>query len=170
MKIAFYNVDLEYIDFLKKYEYKERGFTRVPNVQYRSGNNKFFYGTVLNINGMDYFVPISSKTHNRQDDILIKSKDKYKAEDGTLRFAYMLPVPHQCLSMLDISKISNYTKKERIRKELAFYRKNKDKIEKQAKITYDRITSGKHAGLNQNSCDFKTLEKAYIQFCIDNNY
>lgn len=169
MKIAFYNVDLGYIDFLKKYEYKERGFTRVPNVQYRSGNNKFFYGTVLNISGIDYFVPISSKTHNRQDDILIKSKDKCKSEDGTLRFAYMLPVPHQCLSMLDISKISDYTRKERVRKELAFCRKNKDKIEKQAQLTYYRILSGKHIGLNQNSCEFKVLEEAYIQYCIDKN-
>ena len=44
MKIAFYNVDLEYIDYLKQYETSVRGFTRVPNVNYRSGNNKFFYG------------------------------------------------------------------------------------------------------------------------------
>ena len=62
MKIAFYNVDLEYIDYLKQYETSVRGFTRVPNVNYRSGNNKFFYGTVLNINRIDYFVPISSRT------------------------------------------------------------------------------------------------------------
>ena len=81
MKIAFYNVDLEYIDYLKQYETSVRGFTRVPNVNYRSGNNKFFYGTVLNINRIDYFVPISSKQHNRQDDIQIKPKnDKYCKE------------------------------------------------------------------------------------------
>lgn len=40
MKIAFYNVDLEYIDYLKQYETSVRGFTRVPNVNYRSGNNE----------------------------------------------------------------------------------------------------------------------------------
>lgn len=32
MNINFYNVDLKYIDFLKKYETNKRGFTRVPNV------------------------------------------------------------------------------------------------------------------------------------------
>ena len=53
MKIAFYNVDLDYIDYLKKFESAHRGFTRVPNVQYRSGNSKFFYGTVLNIQRID---------------------------------------------------------------------------------------------------------------------
>lgn len=44
MKIAFYNVDLEYIDYLKQYETSVRGFTRVPNVNYRSGNNEFSMG------------------------------------------------------------------------------------------------------------------------------
>lgn len=121
MKIAFYNVDLDYIDYLKKFESAHRGFTRVPNVQYRSGNNKFFYGTVLNIQGIDYFVPISSKQHNREDDIQIKPKnDKYCKKYSTLRFAYMLPIPHQCITMLNISEISNNTQKERVRKELAY--------------------------------------------------
>ncbi len=43
MKICFYNVDLSYIDYLKKYESEKKGYTRVPNVQYKSGNNKFFW-------------------------------------------------------------------------------------------------------------------------------
>lgn len=112
MKIAFYNVNLDYIDYLKKFESAHRGFTRVPNVQYRSGNNKFFYGTVLNIQRIDYFVPISSKQHNREDDIQIKPKnDKYCKEYATLRFAYMLPIPHQYITMLNISEISNNTQK-----------------------------------------------------------
>ena len=59
MKICFYNVDLSYIDYLKKYESEKKGYTRVPNVQYKSGNNKFFYGAVLEIEGINYFVPIS---------------------------------------------------------------------------------------------------------------
>lgn len=169
MKIAFYNVDLDYIDYLKKFESAHRGFTRVPNVQYRSGNNKFFYGTVLNIQGIDYFVPISSKQHNREDDIQIKPKnDKYCKEYATLRFAYMLPIPHQCITMLNISEISNNTQKERVRKELAYCRKFKDKIEKQAEKTYHRIVDKVNDKLVHNSCDFKLLEQAYIKYCIDN--
>ena len=143
MKIAFYNVDLEYIDYLKQYETSVRGFTRVPNVNYRSGNNKFFYGTVLNINRIDYFVPISSKQHNRQDDIQIKPKnDKYCNEYATLRFAYMLPIPHKCINMLNINGITNNTRRERIRKELAFCNKYRDKIKKQAQNTYYRDITG----------------------------
>lgn len=133
------------------------------------GNNKFFYGTVLRINGMDYFVPISSKSHNKQDDMPIKSKDKIKKEHATLRFAYMIPVPNCCLNMLNISEINDYTRKERIRKELAFCLKRKDKIEKQAASTYQRIISKVSIELVHNSCDFKLLEEAYMQYSRENN-
>ncbi len=136
----------------------------MPNVQYQSGNTKFFYGTVLTIEGMNYFVPISSKIHNRQDDI-INTNDKFKSKSGTLRFMYMLPIPKKCLSFLDLSQVQNYTQKERIRKELAFCRRNKDKIEKQAKHTYERIANRINDDLVRSSCDFKLLEKAYREYC-----
>ena len=57
-------------------------------------------------------MPISSKQHNIEDDIQIKPKnDKYCKEYATLRFAYMLPIPRQCITMLNISEISNNTQK-----------------------------------------------------------
>ncbi len=168
MDINFYNVDLEYIEFLKKYEMEHRGFTRVPNVNYHSGNNKFFYGAVLNVNDINYFVPVSSKTTPKQDDIIIKVKDKKNSNYGTLRFAYMLPIPKECLHLLIRDKLDSQVQSERIRKELAFCRKNKDKIERQAKRTYERITNNVSEALTHNSCDFKLLEQAYIEYCIIN--
>ena len=36
MDTAFYYVDKDYIDFLKKYEMKYRGFTCVPNTQQKT--------------------------------------------------------------------------------------------------------------------------------------
>jgi len=59
MKIAFYFVDEDYIDYLKNYEIKHRGFTTVPNVVY-TNRNKFLYGAVLEIEHKKYFVPVSS--------------------------------------------------------------------------------------------------------------
>ena len=160
----FYRVDLEYIDFLKNYEIKNRGFTRVPNVNYHSRNNKFFYGAVLTINGIDYFVPVSSNTRVKQDDILIVVKDKRDPNYGTLRFAYMLPIPKACLHILIRDELNNPVQAERIRKELAFCRKNRDKILRQAKRTYDRIISNVSESLSHNSCDFSLLEKAYHEY------
>lgn len=165
MQINFYNVDLKYIEFLKKYETERRGFTRVPNVNYQSGNNKFFYGAVLEVNGINYFVPVSSKTNPKQDDMLIKVNDKRNSNYGTLRFAYMIPIPKECLHLLIRDKLNNQTQAERIRKELAFCRKNKDKIERQAKVTYERIINKVNDDLIHNSCDFKLLEQAFSEYC-----
>ena len=71
-------------DFLKNFETKYRGFTRVPNVNYHSRNNKFFYGAVLTINDIDYFVPVSSNTRVKQDDILIVVIPLYRRDYGSL--------------------------------------------------------------------------------------
>lgn len=35
---------------------------------------KFVYGSVLVINGINYYVPVTSKTKGKQDDILITDK------------------------------------------------------------------------------------------------
>lgn len=164
MKICFYNVDLSYIDYLKKYESEKKGYTRVPNVQYKSGNNKFFYGAVLEIEGINYFVPISSKQHNKQDDLPIRTKDKYKRELSTLRFAYMLPIPRACIFYLDINEEKNKTRQETLRKELAFCMRNRDKIFRQAQKTYERVVNKVSEGLVNNACDFKLLEQAYKEY------
>lgn len=168
MDINFYNVDLKYIEFLKKYETEHRGFTRVPNVNYHSGNNKFFYGTVLNVNDINYFVPVSSKVHSKQDDLLIRAKNRPELIYGTLRFAYMLPIPKECLSLLIRDELKDSQKSLKIKNELAFCRRNKDKIARQAEYTYERIVSSISENLTHNSCDFKLLEQAYIEYCIEN--
>ena len=95
-----------------------------------------FYGAVLKINDINFFVPVSSKLHYKQDDMLIKGKDKKSPYLGTLRFRYMIPVPTNCLSLLVRDDLSSAIQGERVRKELAFCRKNKDKISDQVKATY----------------------------------
>lgn len=174
MKFAFYDVNLDYIAYLKQYETEQRGFTRVPNVQYASGNNKFFLGVVLNVNGLDYFVPISSKVHKKQDDLIIRIKDREKPIAGTLRFAYMIPVHPKLVKPIDFDSILDPVRKERTRKEYEFCKStqstrgkmsNKTRIFHMAKSAYDRITSRISAALTHSSCDFKILEVGYLKFC-----
>lgn len=162
MKIDFYFVDKEYIDYLKEVEINKRGFTCVPNIEY-ANREKFVYGAVMNVNGINYYVPVSSKVKSRQDNILIR--DKNNQIKGSLRFSYMIPVPSNCIKNLIIDNISDNNRKILVSKELAFCRRNKDKIIKQAIKTYERVISNKYPSLNQNSCDFKLLEKAYIDYC-----
>ncbi len=75
MEVNFYYIKEHYnIDFLKKYETAQRGFTCVPNAQYWN-TNKFSFGAVLEVNGEQYFVPVSSYDKKQQDVILMTDKN-----------------------------------------------------------------------------------------------
>lgn len=164
MKIAFYYVDDKYIEYLKAYEKEKRGFTCVPNVTY-SNRGKFTYGSVLEINNINYYVPVSSKTNKNPDNnILIKTDDKKNPVKGSLRFQYMIPVPAQCLHICKMEDFPNDNYRTKVSKELAFCRRNRDKIFKQAEKTYDRVIKGASEKLTKNSCDFKMLEAACLEY------
>ena len=166
-KIAFYYIDKSYLYYLKNVENSNRGFTCVPDIEY-SNNEKFFYGTVLNIDGINYYVPVSSKTKGKQDDILIRNKENKII--GALRFNYMLPVPNKCLTRLVLGSHFSESRIIRIKQELAFCNRNRNSIQDKALKTYNRITKLSIQGLNDNSCDFKLLENAYIVYCHDNDF
>lgn len=117
----------------------------------------------MNINGINYYVPVSSKIKSVQDNILIR--DKNNQIKGSLRLSYVIPVPNNCIKSLITDNISDSNRKILISKESAFCRRNKDKIMGQAIKTYERVISNKYPSLNQNSCDFKLSEKAYIDYC-----
>lgn len=165
MKIAFYFVDENYIDFLKQTEINTRGFTTVPNVKY-SNKNKFLYGTVMDINGINYFVPVSSYKKKQQDNIQIKITNNHKLESvGTLRFNYMIPVPKTCLKLFDFKSTDiDENRKILLEKEYRFCKNKISIIQKQAKKTYERVINKKDENLIKNSCSFKLLEEAYYKY------
>lgn len=161
MKIAFYFVDAEYIEYLKNIEMKSRGFTTVPNVHY-ANRDKFVYGVVLAIHELNYFVPVSSYIKKKQDNILIRIKEHKKEKiAGSLRFNFMIPIPKECLIPFDFktAKIQE-AKKVFVEKEYRFCRSNLSSIQKQALRTYYRVVNKTDEVLLKNSCDFKLLEKA----------
>lgn len=166
MELYFYHVTPEYIDFLKDKEIAARGFTCVPNVKYKY-NQKFVFGSVMNFCGINYFVPVSSYSKKQQDNILIR--DKKNQILGSLRFTYMIPVPKSCCSKLNIAALENPKSIAHVSKELAFCRRNREKIMRQAYKTYDRVTNLVSELLVKNSCDFKLLESAYFEYCTENN-
>ena len=165
MKIAFYYVDEQYVEFLKEKELQSRGFTTVPNVAY-SSRNKFLYGTVLEVSGINYFVPVSSYSKKQQDNFLIKIDDHHKEKiAGSLRFNYMIPVPEKCLIPLDFKAgIEGQERRIFIEKEYRFCKSKRSAIQKGAKKTYERVTNAASDELVKNSCDFKLLEKAYYEY------
>ena len=98
MALSFYDIDKDYVMYLQEGETKERGFTRVPNVEYPGKLPKFTCGVVLEINDCKYYVPVSSFKTQKPDNILIKiDSERYNKVKGTLRFNYMFPVPDNCI-------------------------------------------------------------------------
>lgn len=86
--LKFYEVDSEYIKFLK-----ENGDKRIPNIDYEK-HKKFFSGVVLSINNFNYFAPVSSYNKKVHTAFLIKDKDLQTKElkpISSLRFSFMFP-------------------------------------------------------------------------------
>lgn len=168
MDIDFYFVKSDYIKFLKKAEIDSRGFTCVPNTEYAS-REKFLFGAVFEYKGINYFVPVSSKIKNADNNIIMKSGKNNSVVLGTLRFAYMIPVPNKCLIKLEINDVPEESRRRKIRSELAFCRRNIHKIKLQAQKTFNAITNSTNKKLQNNSCDFLILQNAYITYCLENN-
>ncbi len=167
MDNCFYFVDRDYINFLKSVEIEHRGFTCVPNVQYGEKKDKFTYGAVLTINDMSYYVPVSSYSKPQEHLILIKDKKKSLVL-GSLRFTYMIPIPKECCYKVNINDYTSAKSKAHVSAELKFCRRNRDKIERFALKTYNDVVSHKNAELMRYSCDFRLLERAYVEYSKSN--
>lgn len=174
MFASFYYIDSEYIKYLQNKEIENRGFTCVPNVDY-ANKTKFTYGVVMDINSengikIPYFVPVTSYDKKQEDNIPIRvKKDKIMHSVGSLRFNYMFPVPaiKKCIKEVDF-KNKKYTEdyKRLLEQEYRYIKKTigPSQIQKQAKATYERVLEGNDENLIKNSCDFKLLERAYLEY------
>lgn len=175
MFASFYYVDREYIQYLQNAEIKARNFTCVPNVNY-ANKTKFVYGVVMEIESnnlkIPYFVPVSSYTKNQSNNLLIKIKDNKKFKTvGSLRFNYMIPVPTTCIKKVEFRSAEFAPSYKLLLEQEYRYIKKTLKptlLQKKAKETYDDVIQNHNKDLVNNSCDFLTLEKAYLSY-IQNN-
>ena len=157
MALSFYDIDKDYVKYLQKEETNERGFTRVPNVEYPGNLPKFTCGVVLDINGCKYYVPVSSYKLKKTDNILIRiESERYNKVKGSLRFNYMFPVPDTCIKERIIADDPN---KILLNLEWKFCNENEAHIRNKAKQTYSKVVNKVTPGIVNNSCDFKFLEK-----------
>lgn len=157
-RLNFYTVDLSYVDLLKNAEMKKRGFTRVPNMDY--GNNhkpKFLCGIVLQVENIEYYVPVSSCKEQKPDNFLILNAKGQVL--SSLRFNYMFPVPKEILTERQIDTEPDRAYRSLLAQELLYCRKNQDDILRLAKRTYRRVLLAKNPVLINNSCDFTLLEE-----------
>ena len=150
--VKFYDVDDKYIDYLKKFDNK------IPNIRYVS-NNKFVTGILLNINGCEYYAPISSFKIKQRTNFIIRDYDNKAL--SSIRFCFMFPIPIQIKNkVLFFKEFSKETYQNRIflRKELKYINKNIDEVLRQAISVYDKRIKNQLSYV-KNCCNFSLLEE-----------
>ena len=153
MKLKFYEVNVEYIEYLKK-----KGDSKIPNISYKN-HKKFFCGIVLKVNNFNYFAPVSSYNKKVHTNFLIMDKEK---TISSLRFSFMFPCPIECLNQKDFTLEDNKYQ-VLLRKELHYCNINREKIVKQAKEVY-RLGLNKNTRKKFNICNFKLLEQKCLEY------
>lgn len=159
MTLKFYEVDSEYIKYLK-----ENGDEKIPNIDYKK-HKKFFCGIVLTINNFNYFAPVSSYNKKVHTSFLIMDKDKETNKlnpISSLRFSFMFPCPIEYLSQKDFSK-EDEKYRNLLRKELRYCNKNREKIKKLANEVY-KLGLKEETRKKFNICNFKKLEETYFRY------
>lgn len=159
MTLKFYEVDSEYIKYLK-----ENGDEKIPNIDYKK-HKKFFCGIVLTINNFNYFAPVSSYNKKVHTSFLIMDKDKETNKlnpISSLRFSFMFPCPIEYLSQKDFSK-EDEKYRNLLRKELRYCNKNREKIKKLANEVY-KLGLKEETRKKFNVCNFKKLEETYFRY------
>ena len=165
----------EYISFLQE---------KYPNVysnkvEHRTHTRKYV-GTVLNINSIYYYVPMSSPKESDYQiagtskvikksivpiiRIIVKNTNGIKELKGTLRISHMIPVPVSELLEYNIDTEIGLNYKELIKDEWLFIRKNKEKITNYAKVMYKQKSENYDIGYVKSALEFKELEKVCMEF------
>lgn len=91
MKLRFYEVEENYISYLKKFDEK------IPDIIYDKFN-KFVCGIVLTIGHFNYFAPVTSFKQQQRTNILILDKGR---PISSIRFCFMFPAPEEVIKLKD---------------------------------------------------------------------
>ena len=159
--LKLYTVDDDYIGFLRQKEEK---------VMYNKSHSRPYVGVVFTINEFNYFVPLTSpKTKHISMGNDIDFRKIAKGKYGAINFNKMIPVPDDCLMLIDLDT-AEPPYKYVLWNQLKNVKKDKDIICNTAKELYwvctkpvDELTPHEQA-VKERCCDFLLLEelcKAY---------
>ena len=155
--LKLFTIDDAYIKMLRRYDSKVPIVTKANSTYSRP-----FLGVVLEVNGIPYFVPLTSPKpkHQRMKNMI----DFMKIDNGiygAINFNNMLPVTIDNVFEIDINSIKDYRYKNLLRNQLSWCNGNKATIRKKAQKLYQLSLSGKlPEKIKNRMCDFKQLEKA----------
>jgi protein AbiQ len=113
----------------------------------------------MEVNGINYYVEVSSFDKKQEANILIRVPEDEKEVKGSLRFNYMVPVPDECIEKLIIKDIKDKKYRSLLYKEYRFCIDNAERIQKKANKIYEMVTMNRKQVLTDNSCAFRILEE-----------
>ena len=89
-----------------------------------------------------------------------KTASGEKELKGTLRISHMILVPDSELELYDLENETDSTYKDLVQKEMIFIRKNREKIDSNAKLLYkQKLANDTTAGYVKSALDYKSLEE-----------
>ncbi|MBR5345344.1 MAG: type III toxin-antitoxin system ToxN/AbiQ family toxin [Clostridia bacterium] len=152
--IKLYEIDPSYVHYLSHY-----AVHLFHNKQPGQSNERKYIGVILTVNGMDYFVPLSSfkEKHYRMQESVDFIKIKRYA---VININNMFPVPTGLASYVDISKERDDRYRSLLLAEYRTIKSIQDKIRKNAEIVYKhQIKNGASTSLGKRCNDFLLLEE-----------
>lgn len=158
-----YKVDINYCNYLHYYEPK------IPYIE-NEKENRPFIGVVLNVNGKNFFAPLTSpkKKHLVMKDM----QDFLKIDGGNLggiNLNNMMPIPKRYLQKIDLYNLTDIKYKNMLRKQIKWINQNQLRINNRAKNLYYLILNGHTTKeLLNRCCDFKLLERKCSEYMIEN--
>ena len=157
--IKLYEVNADYIDYLSAYAPH-----LFQNKKPGQNNERKYIGIVFQINGLDYFAPLSSfkQKHHRMKEAVdfIKVKDY-----AVINLNNMFPVPLTERKYVDIRSEKDPHYRALLLAEYRFIKSIQEKIRKNAQNVYKiKIKEGTSSALAKRCNDFLVLEKACKEY------
>lgn len=164
-KLNFYIIDNNYIEYLSQFD---------KHIAYNKNQKRPYIGVLIVVEEQFYFAPLFSPKpkHKTYKDNLTFFKiinEKNKKDLGIIRFSDMIPVPEECVYLLDI-KSKSYGYKRLLSEQYSYINKseNRRKILNKSKKLYDIVTKSNKNKMTKFykdlSCNFKLLEEKSLEY------
>ena len=157
--LKLYEIDREYITYLSAYAPH-----LFQNKKPGQKNERKYIGIVLQINGFDYFAPLSSFKDKHK--LMKEGLDFIKIKDyAVINLNNMFPVPPKETKYVDIRSERDQHYRSLLLAEYRYIKSIQDKIRKNAQNVYKiKIKDGDASPLAKRCNDFLLLEKACADY------
>lgn len=154
-----YKVDIEYYNYLHYYEPK------IPYLE-KEKENRPFVGVILNVNGKNFFAPLTSP--KKKHLIMKDMQDFLKIDGGRLggiNLNNMMPIPKSYLEKIEINTLKDEKYKMMLKKQMKWINQNELRIHNRARNLYYLILNHHTTeALLKRCCDFRLLERRCEDF------